>query len=334
MARYYWNFRTLLACALTLLALVFFGLFVPGFFTLANLYAILQTFAPLALVAAGLAVVMIAAEFDLSIAGVLTLSGIVVIKVTTVAGLAVGILAALLVSVLIGLLNGWLTARFRLPSLAVTVGSLVLTTGLGYWATGAETATLADYHFGLWLDEPMIGGVLSMGTLMMALLVAGIVFVMGKTRSGIVIRAIGSDSDRARASGLPVSGTVIAAFVLSGLFAGVAGTLQGLTLAAQSPGDNLDFLLRVVTAAIIGGVSIHGARGQILGVAAGALFLAVVSNGLSLAGTSTAVIQLVNGGILLLIVVFDVPLNRMATRFLPASRSVSQPVVQSEMSRI
>lgn len=334
MARYYWNFRTLLACALTLVALIGFGLFVPGFLSIANFYAILQTFGPLALVAAGLAVVMIAAEFDLSIAGVLTLSGIVVIQVTSSSGIFVGILAALAVSVLVGILNGWLTARFRLPSLAVTVGTLVLTAGLGYWATGAETATLSDYHFGLWLDEPIVGGLLSVGTIVMLLLIAGVIVAMSKTRNGIVIRAIGSDSDRARASGLPVSRTLVLAFVFSGLFAGIAGSLQGLTLAAQTPGENLDFLLRVVTAAIIGGVSIHGARGQILGVAAGALFLSVVSNGLSLAGTSAAVIQLVNGGILLLIVVFDVPLNKLATRFLADARRAKLSTDQPAMSRI
>ena len=315
MIKLYWNFRTLLACALAAVAFAAFAATVPGFINPGNLYALLQTFAPLALVAVGLAIVMIAGEFDLSIAGLMPLAGLIAVRVSEAAGIPAGIAASILTAGAVGLLNGWLTTRFAVPSLAITVGTLVLTIGLGFAVTGGKVVTLTNYEFGLWLDEGILG-LLSPRALFMLLLVAGAVWLMAKTWHGVVVRATGSDSARAAASGLPVGRTLMMVFVLSALFAGIAGSLQGLSLAAGSPGDALTFLLQVVTAAIIGGVALTGGKGQIGGVIAGALLLAVVSNGMSLQGTSTAVIQLVNGGLLLAIVIFDGPLNRLSQRSL------------------
>ncbi|MFF2317836.1 ABC transporter permease [Arthrobacter sp. NPDC058097] len=326
MVRLYWHFRTLLAWSLAVLAFIAFAVTNPAFLNAGNLYSLLQSFAILALVATGLALVMIAGEFDLSIAGTIPLAGMIAVKVGDSAGVPLGVAAAIAIAVAVGVLNGWLTAHYSVPSLAVTVGTLVLTIGIGFAVAGGKIVTLTDFEPGLWLDQAL-GDVVSPRALVHIVFVVAAAWLMAKTWSGMKIRAVGSDRQRSSASGLPVTRVLILAFVISGLFAGVAGALQGITLASGAPGSDEATLLQAVTAAIIGGVALTGGKGSIPGVAAGAMLLAVVGNGLSLQGTSTAIIQLINGGILLLIVVIDRPLNRVVNKAVETSMSAPQPRV-------
>jgi ribose transport system permease protein len=311
----YWNIRTWIALGAGLIALIVTLAITPGFTNPGNIYALMQTFSILALVSCGLAIVMIAGEFDLSIAGVLPLAGLITVKVGESAGILLGVLAALAISALVGLVNGFLTWRFSVPSLAVTVGTLVATTGLGYAVTGGDVATMSNYEFGLWLDTS-IAGILSPRTIVSLILIAIAVFVMNRTWFGATVRAVGSDITRARNSGLPTGRALITVFVISGVFAGVAGSMQALSLAAGQPGTNLSFLLQAVTAAIIGGVALTGGKGKLTGVICGALLLAVMSNGMSFHGAATAAIQLVSGVILLAILILDAPLDRLVGRSL------------------
>lgn len=313
----------MLAWSLAVLAFIAFAVTNPAFLNAGNLYSLLQSFAILALVATGLALVMIAGEFDLSIAGIIPLAGLIAVKVGDSAGVPTGVATAIAVAVAVGVLNGWLTAHYSVPSLAVTVGTLVLTIGIGFAVAGGKIVTLTDFEPGLWLDQAL-ADIVSPRALIHMVLVVAAAWLMAKTWSGMKIRAVGSDRQRSSASGLPVTRVLILAFVISGLFAGMAGALQGITLASGSPGSDEATLLQAVTAAIIGGVALTGGKGSIPGVAAGAMLLAVVGNGLSLQGTSTAIIQLINGGILLIIVVIDRPLNRVVNKAVETSMSTPQ----------
>lgn len=309
----YWNFRVLLAWGLALVAFLAFGIANPDFLSTANLYALVQSFAVLGLLAAGLSLTMIAGEFDLSIAGVVPLAALITVSVGEASSLTLGIIVALVVAGVVGVLNGWLTARFAIPSLAVTVGTMVLTTGLGYAVAGGSVVTLTDFGIGLRLDASF-AGVLSLHSVVEIVIIVGAVAAMAKTWTGLTIYSVGSDSARSAASGLSITRTLITVFVASAFFAGVAGALQGISLAAATPGADLTTLLQAATAVIVGGVALTGGKGKILGVVAGALLLTVVGNGLSLAGTPTAVVQLVNAGILLVVVLADGPLTRMVRR--------------------
>ncbi|OZC74003.1 ABC transporter permease [Rhodococcus sp. 06-462-5] len=315
MVSVYWNIRTWIALGAAAVALLVAIALTPGYTNSGNMFALVSSFSTLALVACGLAIVMIAGEFDLSIAGVMPLAGLITVKLGQTHGIAVGIIAAIVVSAAVGVVNGYLTWRFAVPSLAVTVGSLVTVTGIGYWVTGGDVVTMPNYQFGLWLDDP-IAAVLSPRSIVAFVLIGLAVLLINRTWFGVTTRAVGSDIDRARFSGMPTGRALVSVFVISAVFAGVAGSLQGLSLAAGQPGNNLNFLLQAVTAAIIGGIALTGGKGRLSGVIAGALLLAVLSNAMSYHGAPTAAVQLVSGVILLAILLLDVPLDRLVGRAL------------------
>jgi ribose transport system permease protein len=321
MIKVFWNLRTAMAWAFAGIAVVAFAINNVDFASTGNLYALMQTFAVLAAVSCGLAMVMIAGEFDLSIAGVFPLSALIAVKVGEASNVTVGIIAAVVVAALLGVVNGFLTARFAIPSLAVTVGTLVLTIGLGFAIAGNKVVTLTDFAPGLRMDQP-VADLLSIRTIVQLVIAAIAVLLMAFTWLGVSAYATGSDRDRASASGLPVVGALVGVFVLAAAFAGVAGAMQGVSLASGQAGQDQTILLQAVTAAIIGGVSIAGGKGSLVGVLGGALLLAVVASGLSLQGASTGVIQLINGAILLGVVLIDRPLSRGISRALESSRTV------------
>lgn len=305
----YWRYREVLACVLAIVAVVVFTVLSPNFLGLGNIYAVVQSFGVLAIVATGLMLTMVAGEFDLSVAGTVPLAGIITISVAQVSNAWIGILVAVAACVGIGILNGFITAYFRLPSLAVTVGTMLLAIGLGFAISRGQVVTITDFSFTLALDQPLLG-VFSARSLTQLLLVALVGVMLSLTWWGLAIRSVGSDSSRAIASRVSPFRTIILVFVISGAFAGVAGSLQSLSLGAGVLGDNQALLLQAVTAAIIGGTALTGGRGTVVGVAAGALLLSVLANGLGLLGATTALIQLTNGALLLIVILVNRPFER------------------------
>ncbi len=306
----YWHFRTILAWALVVMAITYFTLTADHFLSLGNLFALTQTFAVLALVATGLTMVMLMGQFDLAITAVFPLTGLVAVKISTSQGPVAGIAAALVLGAVIGLLNGLLTALFDIPSLAVTIGTMVAAIGLGYFITGGKLVFAEDYETGLRLTNP-VAGVLSLQSIIELGTVAVLGVALSTTWHGRYVYAIGSDARRARASGIPVVSMLVIGFVISGSCTALGGALQGTALATGQAGTNDAFLLQAATAAILGGVALAGGRGNLLGVVGAALFLAVLSNGLSLVGADSATVQFANGLILLMVVVLHTPLTKL-----------------------
>jgi len=309
----YWGARTLLTWLISAIAYVACTVAVPGFSNIGNLYALMQIFATLALVSAGLAIVMIAGEFDLSIAATYPLAGLVTVQFADELGLPVSIALGVGLALVIGLINGIATGTVRIASLAVTVATMMLGIGLGYLVTGNDIVTMADYLPGLRLTEPILGA-LSLQTILQLGLVALLILIVKRAWWGRFLYAIGSDGNRARSSGLPVSWSVAVAFLLSAGFAGIGGALEGVALATGQPGPNNAYLLQAATAVLVGGVALTGGRGSLVGAVGGALLLAILNNGLSLAGVASATIQLVNGAVLIAVVICDRPLRRLVQR--------------------
>jgi ribose/xylose/arabinose/galactoside ABC-type transport system permease subunit len=328
MSRLYWHFRALLALVLAVIVTTVATGSVAGFSNPGNLYALLASFATLALVSAGLAVTMIAGEFDLSVAGTFPLAGLLAVWFSDEMGAVAGTCISIGVVLCIGLLNGWLVAQFGISSLAVTIGTMVLAIGLGFAVAQGGIVSMTDYAAGLWLEAP-IAEMLSARSIILIIALVIIGLLIGITWFGRFLKSVGADRRRARELGTPVRTTLIFAFLISAFTSALAGSLQGIALASGSPGSAEAFLLSAVTGAIVGGVALSGGMGTIPGVAAGALLLTLISNSLSLAGTPAAVIELTNGLILLLVVVIDRPIQRLLTRAVgrvPASAPTSAEI--------
>jgi ribose/xylose/arabinose/galactoside ABC-type transport system permease subunit len=313
----FWNARPALAWVLALIAFVYFAATDGNFLNTGNFYALLQIYSTLALVAVGLAIVMIAAEFDLSIAGVFPLAALVTVKLVDSQGVIVAVLVTLAMGVLVGFVNGWMTGALRIPSLAVTVATMVLTVGIGYVVTSSDLVQMTDYKVSLRVTEPIFGIFSIMSFIQLGLALLAVVYLKVSWR-GRFLYAVGSDANRARAAGIPVTATLIFAFVVCAVFTAVAGSLQGLSLATGQAGPEEAFLLKAATAALIGGVALTGGRGSLFGVLGGALLISLLTNGLGLAGIDAAIIQLVNGCVLIFVVLVDKPIDRLIGRRMKA----------------
>lgn len=313
----FWNARPALAWVLALAAFCYFALTDGNFLNGGNFYALIQIFSTLALVATGLAIVMIAAEFDLSIAGLFPLAALVTVKAVDSQGVVLAIVLAIAIGVVVGAVNGWMTGALRIPSLAVTVATMVLTVGIGYVVTNSDLVQMRDYQVSLRVTEPIFEVFSIMSFVQLGLALLAFVFLK-LSWFGRYLYAVGSDPGRARAAGVPVTATLIFAFVACAVFTAVAGSLQGLSLATGQAGPDEAFLLKAATAALIGGVALTGGRGSLAGVLGGALLISLLTNGLGLAGVDAALILLVNGCVLIFVVLVDRPINRLIDRRLKA----------------
>jgi len=278
-----------------------FAVTTSGFLDNRNLFALGQSFALLGLVTLALSFPMFVGEFDLSVEPLVAVSGLVAVKVGT-GSAVVGVAAAVGLGTVIGLINGFLVIMLRLSSLVITLGAMLLLNGVAFWLAGGRVITYPNFEVGEALDRRILT-VLSVRSLVTLAGFVIAVLVLRRTLVGRDIYAAGSDRSAARNAGARTDLAVVFAFCWSSTLTALAGALLSMSLATASATLGAGLLLTAASAAIIGGVALSGGIGTPLGVALGVLILAVLNNGLSLAGVSSAVILLVNGLVLLAVVV-------------------------------
>jgi ribose/xylose/arabinose/galactoside ABC-type transport system permease subunit len=314
---------TIMAGAIVALALMDRG--TGYFFSIGTAFSVLQLFATLGLVALGLGLSMLVREFDLSVAGIMSLAGCIAVLVGVShpwLGLACGIAAGLLS----GALQGLIMTALRLNSVGVTLGGLLTLQGLSYVLTGNQTISYPNLKMALALNSP-VAGILSERSAVALGVFLVTAAVMAWTHIGRDIVATGSDRRAAMTAGLKTDRVVIGVFTFSGAVSALAGVLLSYSLGAASPVALSDVLAPAAAAAIVGGVSVVGGRGHPLGIAAGVLTLCILRSGLSAIGVAPYVQGIVTGAILLSIAVLDAPdlarrliawrLNRADRRALP-----------------
>jgi len=306
---------------LTLVALAF-TLATPYFATSDNLYALLQTVALLGLVTLGLSMTMIAGEFDLSVGAMVAVAGLITLKLadTSVPG---GIALALAAGALVGLANAWLFTWLKLSSLVITVGMMMILTGVAFWLADGKVVSTDHFAPGEFLDARVLG-MFSPRSLMTLAAFGAAWAVFRFTRIGRDIIVTGSQRKVAGATGARPVRSLVVVFIASGMCAALAGSLLALTLASASATLGGNLLLQAASAAIIGGVALSGGAGRPLGVLTGVVTLAALNNGLSVLGASTASVLLVNGLVLLAVVLADGTLVRRMLAGLRARRGLAK----------
>jgi ribose transport system permease protein len=257
-----------------------------------------------AIIAAGELLVILTAGIDLSVGSVLALTGCVTAQLL-VHGWPVplAILVGLLVGAALGVFNGLLVARAKLPPFIVTLGMLGIARGVVLVLTDASTIQPLPPSFAALAN----GSVLGVPNLLWIFLVVVAVtaFVLRRTVFGRYVYAVGSNPESARLAGVPVNAVLVSVYALSGLLAAVGGVLFASRLSAGIPTGGTGYELNAIAACVIGGASLFGAKGGAFGAAAGALIVGTLNNGGNLLAVNAFYLEIIIGGLILLAVFFD-----------------------------
>jgi ribose/xylose/arabinose/galactoside ABC-type transport system permease subunit len=270
-----------------------------------DVYNALQGFAQLGLLALAIGITMIAGEFDLSVVGTYALGGMLAVEAGARSPV-VGVLAALGAGAAIGIGQGVLIARLRIPSMPVTLATYIALLGLTYAMSGGLSKSYPNSDATLWVDQTL-AGVLSPRSLLTLAAFLIVAAVLGFTKLGRELRAIGGDRRASRVAGVSVDRRLIAVFTLSGVLAALGGALLSYSYASANPDPGLQPLILAAVAALLGGVSLAGGRGAALGVLAGALAVAVLAQIVAITALPDFTTQLLYAALLAVIVAIESP---------------------------
>jgi ribose transport system permease protein len=262
--------------------------FSPQFLTAANLLTVSRQMAVVCIMAVGECYVIISGEFDLSVGSNLGLVAVLTAWFVMVAGWSypLAVMGGLLVGVGIGLINGVLVTKAKIPSFIVTLGTLMVGRGLMLTITKGWPITIYGTGVPQWflfLGAGRVHGVPMQAIVMVIVLVIGYL-VLGRTKVGYHLYAVGGGARASHLHGIPVDKIKIFTFALTGFLAAIAGILVLSFVQSGDPGLGNLMEMDVIAAVVIGGTSIRGGHGTILGVFLGALIMALILNGLVLLG--------------------------------------------------
>jgi ribose/xylose/arabinose/galactoside ABC-type transport system permease subunit len=285
------------------------ALITPTFRGEASVFSVLEGFSLAGLVALGLAVTLIAGEFDLSV-GSMTAFAAIITVLTSWAGLAGCILIATACGVAFGALQGIVIGRLGISSLVFTIGTLIMLRGLTYIFSGHEPIIIENFE----ITDPLLE---QYAIFSISSIIALFIFTLGwlfltYTRWGREIYAIGGARNEAIAAGVPRVRTLTISFAISAGCASLAGALAATRGGSAAPQNYDDLLLTGAAACLLGGISLYGGRGTVLNVALGVAILSVVVAGLAARGTSASLVQLVTGSLLLTVIALEFLAGRLA----------------------
>lgn len=297
--------RTDTVLVLALLAVILWATLTVQYFAQAFTYStMLLNIAPILLMVLPVTLIVVTGEIDLSVGSVLGVSSATFgLLFEHGSPLALAALAAVLVGTMIGLLNGFMVTVVGLPSLAVTIGTLALFRGIAVGVLGTTAITSFPMESSQWLRSNI--GTTPIPRIMVGIAVLAVVFgvLLHATTFGRGVFAIGLSSENARFSGVAVNRTKLLLFVASGTVAGATGVLYTLLYSNAIGSNGIGLELQVVTAIVLGGVSIWGGRGTLVGALVGALLIGTLSKALQLMNVGSDAISVITGGLLILSVV-------------------------------
>jgi ribose transport system permease protein len=286
-----------------LLIVIVLTLLSPHFLSWQNLINVLRQASIQFLLAAGLTLCVVAGGIDLSVGAVLGLSACVAAAVIVGGSPWLGVLAALAVGTACGLANGVIVAYLRIPAFIATYGMLWIAHGLAYVFMRGEVIHGFPPAFRV-IGAGYVGAVPTPILVMLAVL-ALLHVMLYRTRLGRALYAIGGNPAAARLSGMPVRRHLVTVYTLSGLLAAFAGLVVIARVNAADSGTGEDLLLASIAAVVLGGSSLFGGQGGVVGTAVGSVILALVLNGMNLLDVKTFWQAFVLGAIVILSVLTD-----------------------------
>ena len=291
-----------------ILFLIFFGIVItvvnPNFASKDNIIAILKSSSLMFIIGCGMTFVLVGAEIDLSVGSVYGFCGMVTsillrFGINFVLSIIIGIIAGLV----LGLITGFIVTYFKIPALVVTLGMLYAVGGLNLVLTKGAIVTGLPESFKMIAQ----GNVFGIPNMVIIAIAIGIIshIILNYTKFGYDVRCVGGNKLASLAAGINVKRIRILLFMITGLSCAIAGILVSSRLSSGSPTIGQGFELYVIAAVIIGGVSIYGGIGTILGTFLGAVLIGTIQNGMLLMQIVPYMQSIIIGGIMILAVGID-----------------------------
>ena len=315
------NNPTLVPVIVLLLSLIAFGILAGGrFFSAFNLSLILQQVSIIGMLAAAQSMIIITAGIDLSVAAIMVLMSVIMGKLAVSLGVPapIAILMGFVGGAGAGLMNGLLITRVKLPPFITTLGTWSIFFALNLWLSGAQSIRSQDIDdnapllkfFGNAID---IGGArITFGVILMILIFVVLWYMLNKTAWGRHVYAVGDDKEAADLAGIRSDRTLVSVYVLAGLVCAIAGWASIGRVGSISPQSFYEGNLQSITAVVIGGISLFGGRGSIMGALFGALIVGVFQSGLRLAGVDVLWQVFAIGWLIIIAVAIDQWIRRVS----------------------
>jgi fructose transport system permease protein len=298
------------------LAVAFFATQSDRFLSVQNFSLILQQVMVVGTIAIGQTLIILTAGIDLSCGMVMALGGIVMTKLAVGSGMnaSLAIVCGLLACMAFGLVNGLLVTRIKLPPFIVTLGTMNIAFAITQLYSGAQTITDLPAEMTFFGNTVAIGSAaVNYGTVFMLLMYALVWWGLRDTQPGRHVYAVGNNPEATRLTGIATDRVLLGVYVLAGAFYGLAAWLSVARTGVGDPNAGQTENLDAITAVVLGGTSLFGGRGIVLGSLLGAVIVGVFRNGLTLMGVPSVYQVLITGVLVILAVATD-QLSRKGAR--------------------
>lgn len=279
---------------------VIFSLASKSFLTLGNILSVGRQMSFTGIAAIGMTLVMLTGGIDISVGSMLAMAGVLCAKLSADVGLPlwIAVVITLLIGALFGLINGAAVTRLHIPALIATLATQTILKGIAYLLTNAVPVKnlSTTYKF---LGQGYIFGVIPVPLIITVALYVLAWWYLDKTYLGRRVYLSGGNEEAARLSGINTKWTITGTYVFSGVFAAIAGVLMAARLGSGQPSVGSGFEMDVITATVLGGISVNGGKGKVVNVFVGACIMGVLANGMTMLNINQYLQWIINGLVLL-----------------------------------
>lgn len=277
-----------------------FSLASKSFLTLGNILSVGRQMSFTGIAAIGMTLVMLTGGIDISVGSMLAMAGVLCAKLSADVGLPlwIAVVITLLIGALFGLINGAAVTRLHIPALIATLATQTILKGIAYLLTNAVPVKnlSTTYKF---LGQGYIFGVIPVPLVITVALYVLAWWYLDKTYLGRRVYLSGGNEEAARLSGINTKWTITGTYVFSGVFAAIAGVLMAARLGSGQPSVGSGFEMDVITATVLGGISVNGGKGKVVNVFVGACIMGVLANGMTMLNINQYLQWIINGLVLL-----------------------------------
>lgn len=288
-------------------------LFVPKFANIENLSNILVQSADLIILSCGMTFIFLNGGIDFSVVSVLALASVVGSMILTSGGsiafkIPFAIISMFGVGIFIGMINGISVTKLKMPSFIATMASQLVFSGIALTITQSNTVANVPKEFNFIAQGSFLK--IPIPIIITIVVVAIMAYLLHRTIFGRYVFSVGTNHKTSHISGIPVKKTIFSLFIISSVVATIASIIMTARLGSGIPSLGKDMLMDMVAAVVIGGTSVTGGAGTILGTVLGAILVGVLNNSLNLLGADWFIINVCKGSMILFVALFDVMRNR------------------------